>query len=127
MRFKGGRYFNYYALCVPWIAINLIGIALDLTTSVIYYRDYNNVLWKDIYFVLDMLEVKNPAEVLEVIQENHYILIYSVNLSAQFMVLFASKFFIPLVVLLTFGLLSIKSMWAVIAENKRIQSHLRRV
>ena len=130
MRFKGGRYFNYYALCVPWIAINLIGIVLDFTTSVIYYWDSNRVLWNDVNFMLDMLEVKNTEEVLQVIQvilEDQYILVNPIVSAAQFIALCASKFFVPLVILLMFGLLSIKSMWAVIAENKRIQSHLRRV
>jgi hypothetical protein len=126
MRRKGGRYFNFYALCVPWICINKVGIILDLTTFYIYFRDYTKLLW-DLDHFLVMVEVKNIDVMYEAFKTHHSTIMYPIFIGPQFLAFVAAKFFVPLFFMLMFGLLSIKSMWEVIADNKRIQTYLRRV
>lgn len=125
MRNKGNRYFNYFALCVPWIVMNIVGISLDVVTFFVYQSDYSKLLW-DLYHVMTMMEVSNRDEVRKVLSKNYSVLTYPIFNVPQILSFIAAKLFLPLFFLLIFGLLSIKSMWAVIAENKRIRVFLQR-
>jgi hypothetical protein len=128
-RRKGGRYFNYYALCVPFIVMNFIGLALDITATLIYLNKANRLVW-DISHLLGMLEVQNYDEVLAVIVEDPEmgdIISYSAIMATQLIFFITSKLFVPLLVLFGFGLLSIKTMWDFVDENKRKQNLIRRI
>lgn len=59
--------------------------------------------------------------------ENKSTALYPAVLAPQTMFLSTSKLFLPLVFLFVFGLLAIKSMWEVIAQNKRIQDRMKRI
>lgn len=100
--------------------MNIIGIIWDLTVFSIYYRDHMKIMY-DLYYILDLMEVKNVAEVSEVIGRNYSVISYPVLALTQFMAFMAAKFFVPLLFMLIFGLFSIKSMWQAIDENKRIK------
>jgi hypothetical protein len=123
---RGGKYFNYYALCLPWIVMNFAGIVLDLAVTINYYDDYLSVLW-DITHFLDLLGVQNADAVRPILIEQDYHIIYPIAMAMQIIHLVSSKLLIPLLFLFIFGLMSIKSMWRVVAENKRIQTRLARL
>jgi hypothetical protein len=123
---RGGKYFNYYALCLPWIVMNFAGIVLDLAVTINYYDDYLSVLW-DVTHFLDLLGVQNVDAVRPILIEHDYHIIYPIAMAMQIIHLVSSKLLIPLLFLFIFGLMSIKSMWRVVAENKRIQTRLARL
>lgn len=105
--------------------LNILGIILDLSTFFVYQNDRQKLMW-NLYYILDMLEVRNYAEVKDALDESHSMIYYSILKPPEFISFVASKFFVPLFFMFIFGLLSIKSMWEVIAENKRVQVFLRR-
>lgn len=124
-RQRGGKYFNFYALCLPWIVMNFVGLVIDVSAAINYFGDYMSVLW-DITVLLEMLAVQNVEEVRPILTDRHQTVIYPTAMAIQNMYLAASKMFLPLLYCFMFGLLSIKSMWQVVSENKRIQVHLAR-
>lgn len=125
-RRKGGRHFNYYALCIPWIVMNFIGLALDLFSTYFYSSDYFHILW-DFKYVVYLLGVKNPSRnLLQFFVVNEENALETATLATTYTYMFTSKLFLPLLVFLVLGLMSIKSMWEVICDNKRTQTRLIR-
>jgi hypothetical protein len=106
--------------------MNIAGIVLDLSTFFIYFIDSQTILW-DYLHILTMMEVENIAEVSPAFTKHNSNVLFQAVRASQLIALAASKLFVPLLFLLVFGLFSIKTMWEVIAENKRIRSYLHRV
>lgn len=126
-RKKGGCHFNYFALCLPWIIMNFVGILMDIGATIYYFNHYFK-LSKDISYILELMEVKNYEVVGALLKDLRVNLSFyiSATSSALKMVCMTSKGVIPLIVLLSTGLMSIKSMWEVVKENKRLQMLFKR-
>lgn len=126
-RKKGRRHFNYNVFCLPWIIMNFVGILLDIAATAYYFNHFVNV-WKDLFFLADLMEVKN-TEKLQIFFKDFEIQVKvfnSATSSILTMIFLTSKCFLPLLILLTTGLMSIKSIWEVVKENKRLQILYRR-
>lgn len=106
--------------------MNFVGLTLDSVATIIYFLDYLK-LRTDISYLLEMLEVKNYDEVYPVLKDNEDIALDPASIPSMLLAFTTGKMFLPLLILLMLGLLSIKSMWEVIDENKRIQTNLRRI
>lgn len=126
-RWNGRQNFNYYALCFPWIIMNFVGIVLDCAATTYYFIHYWELI-KDIAFIADLMEVKN-REIFKALLSNRIVQmkVFSVSTTSVLkMFCVTSKVFLPLLILLLTGLMSIKSMWEVVKENKRLQILYRR-
>lgn len=106
--------------------MNFLALALDTTASLIYLSDYLKLLW-DTSYVIDLSEVRNSQEVLPYIMEHRQTAAYPVVQAPQLVYFATAKLFLPLLLLLVLGMLAIKSMWEVVADNKRLRKYLRRV
>lgn len=120
-RTKGGRHFNYFALCFPWIVMTFFALTLDLVATYMYMTDYFKILFNSKY-LSKLLDVKNPEEFENIIwRHDEIVVVYHVVVATTYMYSLTSKLFLPLMVFFLMGIVSIKSMWEVVAENKRIQ------
>lgn len=107
--------------------MNFLGLALDLVATYFYASDYFHILW-DIKYIFELLGVKNPSRnLLRFIVSNEENVIGIAAIATSYTFIVASKLFFPLLVFFVLGLLSIKSMWEVICDNKRIELRLRRL
>lgn len=105
--------------------MNFTGLLLDVVATFVYAKDFFRVQ-SDFSYILTVLDVINYDEVQPQVMRHKLTAEYATSSATTFMIIAASKFFVPLLFLFIFGLLSIKSMWEVVSENKRIQDRLTR-
>ena len=105
--------------------MNFTGLILDVTATSIYMTDYFRVL-TDYTHILVLIKVRDFQKAVEVIRDHHEnVHVQTIQMTVN-MYSVSSKIFLPLLLMCLFGLLAIKSMWAVVSDNKRIQNRLRR-
>lgn len=110
--------------CIPWIVFNFLGIALDIAATAVYMIDYFKLL-HDFKFILELLAVKNHSVFAEIIKNKQEIVHFPALQVTMLAFSTTSKLYLPAVLLLVFGVLSIKSMYNVVIENEIIQTRLR--
>lgn len=126
-RKKGGRFFNYFWFCFPWTVTNLIDVALCTTAFFVYYFDYKKTL-NDITSFLDLVEITSHVDELEkIFIEKKEEILYDVLVPSEFMYLFASKYYFPLLIPFVFGLIAVMTTWKVVNHRKRLRVNSMRI
>lgn len=100
--------------------MTFFALTLDLVATYMYMTDYFKILFNSKY-LSKLLGVRNPEEFEDIIWKHDEIAVYHAAVASTYMYSLTSKLFLPLMVFFLMGIVSIKSMWEVVAENKRIQ------
>lgn len=101
--------------------MNFVGLVLDLTATVVYMIDYFRIR-ADFNHVLILMGVKDYGRAFELIKNYQKRVQFPATQATLYVYCISSKMFLPLLLFFVFGIVSIKSMWEVVSENRRAQN-----